>query len=80
MARRKRGDFLTKQSNAPDTGVAHRLPLIFISIMSVVGLLMIIAYFFFVSWLQGESCRAKLEDLLQQATHAQQVSIPENWE
>lgn len=80
MARRKRGDFLTKQSNAPDTGVAHRLPLIFISIMSVVGLLMIIAYFFFVSWLQGESCRAKLEDLLQQATHAQQVSIPENLE
>ena len=80
MARRKRGNFLTKQSTTPTTGVTRRLLVVFASIVGGGGLLIVIAYLFFMSWLQGEGCRAKLAELLQQLTQAQQVSVPENLE
>ena len=80
MPRRKRGSFLSRQATVPASGTARLLLTIFSLILVGLILLVVVAYLFFMSWLQGDGCRTKLADFLQQATHAQQVSVPDNLE
>lgn len=78
MARRKRGDFLTKQPGSLSTHGARR---IFIGLAVAVGCVLValvVAYISLLSWLQGDGFRSKISTYMQKTVHAQEVSIPEN--
>ncbi len=77
MARKRRGDFLTQQPGTGGSGVARR---IFIGVGIALGVLLILvvcAYLYLMSWLQGDSCRSLIESSIQQTTQAQRVTVPE---
>lgn len=77
MARKRRGDFLTRQAGTGGGGVTRRI-LIGVGIaFGVLLILVVCAYLYLMSWLQGDSCRSLIESRIQQATQAQRVSVPE---
>ena len=78
MARRKRATFLSKQ--AP-LSLQQRTRRIFIWVGAVLAVLLLActgAYFYLISWLQGDGFRQYLTDLLKQASKAKVVQVPEN--
>lgn len=78
MARRKRGSFINKQAHLT-IGERTKRALIWVgALLGVVVVLVIAAYFYLLSWLQGDSCRAYLAGLLRDKTAAKAVTIPEN--
>ncbi len=77
MARRKRGDFLSKQPSTPGGTFSRRL-LVWIAVAVGVLLALVIgAYLYLLTWLQGNGCRAWIESSVRQAAHARQVMVPE---
>lgn len=78
MARRKRGNFLSKQAPLSTKQRTRRFCIWLGIALGVVAMSCIAAYFALISWLQGEGFRQKLAQALQAVTQAQEVSIPEN--
>lgn len=78
MARKKRGDFLTKQASAHGTRSARRVLIGFASAIGGVLIVLVLAYVSLLSWLQGDGFREKVGSYMQKAAQAKEVSIPEN--
>lgn len=79
MARRKRASYLTtKQASTPAMRRKRLLVISLVSIPCILLLLTGIGYLFLVSWLQSDSFREKLSQVIQNVSHAQKVVIPQN--
>ena len=78
MARRKRAQFLTKQAPLSSHRFLRRVCIIAAAVAILLALGGVAAYVFFISWLQGEGFRTRLESSLTEAMHAQHVAVPEN--
>lgn len=78
MARRKRGSFQIKQAPLSLKQRIRRILIWAGAVLGVLLVLLLVGYFYLISWLQGDSARAYLAGQLQRATAAEQVSIPEN--
>ena len=79
MARRKRASYLTtKQASTPAMRRKRLLIILLISIPCLFLLLIGVGYLILVSWLQSDGFREKLTQVIQGASHAQRVSIPQN--
>ncbi len=77
MARRKRGDFLSKQPGTSGGTFSRRVLIWIAVILGVLLVLSIGAYLYLLTWLQGDSCRTLIESRIREATHARQVTVPE---
>ena len=78
MARRKRATFLTKQAPLSLRQRTRRILIWAGAVLAVLLLACTGAYFYFISWLQGDGFRQYLATLLRQVTKAQVVAVPEN--
>ena len=78
MARRKRGSFLTKQAPLSAKQRTRRLYAWAGATLGILLLIILGAWLFLLSWLQGGGFRLYLTQRLAEATQAREVSIPEN--
>ena len=78
MARRRRGNFLAKQSNTRGTSRARRIALGFAIAFGFIVLMVGVSYLCLLGWLQGDDFRERIGNFMQKLTHAEQVAIPEN--